>query len=174
MVQLKVFRLYDWRKDNYISIPHGTIKSINTPTTIFRNMISIPHGTIKSVAAIVVASCGSSISIPHGTIKSTQKRYYKHLTSIFQYLMVQLKDLLPLLVLLLNKFQYLMVQLKVSCSCGDWGRYTISIPHGTIKRTLSSYNARFKWISIPHGTIKRMARDLFLLSFYYFNTSWYN
>ena len=73
----------------------------------------------------------------------------------FQYLMVQLKARLTKITSQLGvKFQYLMVQLKGFCVYGFSDFYGISIPHGTIKRSVALFAFSLTVISIPHGTIK--------------------
>ena len=87
-----------------ISIPHGTIKSLITPIGEPNSqIISIPHGTIKRHFHILFFF-DSDISIPHGTIKSMSAMEILSNITLFQYLMVQLKDFLELQVLLLARY----------------------------------------------------------------------
>ena len=92
MVRLKVYLFMRIGADPIISIPYGAIKSFHNFIFFGVNFISIPYGAIKRL----VDNNGNDIE------------------SIFQFLMVRLKELLIIrLVTHLYIFQFLMVRLKV-------------------------------------------------------------
>ena len=82
----------------------------------------------------------------------------------FQFLMVRLKEVLSLSILPLPKFQFLMVRLKVPRARSLVGCWRVSIPYGTIKRS-SVPGIVLLWfhVSIPYGTIKRLHAQLFCM-----------
>ena len=114
--------------------------------------ISIPHGTIKSILYLNKGRCFIKFQYLMVQLKEIIRLFAIWLRG-FQYLMVQLKDLLPLLVLLLNKFQYLMVQLKVA-----------------VLQVFATF-ARFQYLMVQ---LKGSAEGDSCTACDYFNTSWYN
>ena len=113
MVRLKgsvgVISLEIW----FVSIPHGSIKSVMFQKIIqIRLLVSIPHGSIKSVVIDSTAIEGvlfqfhmvrlkerqrknkgakNTVSIPHGSIKRTLKKFWIRVKLLFQFHMVRLK-----------------------------------------------------------------------------------
>ena len=66
--------------------------------------LKVPFGTIVSFSALV--------SIPYGTIKRHIPPLHIFCHFLFQFLMVQLKDVFTPLPASVPRFQFLMVQLK--------------------------------------------------------------
>ena len=93
-----------------ISIPSGTIKSLEMATLLFQEQISIPSGTIKSVTISPSTSVLPSISIPSGTIKRVVGNASSYSVSLFQFLLVRLKVLFGNAIIILfyyfNSFWY--------------------------------------------------------------------
>ena len=75
-----------------VSIPYGTIKSFAHLVIAFDSAVSIPYGTIKS-KCIFVTLTFSDVSIPYGTIKRFSQKLMTQRTTLFQFLMVQLKEI---------------------------------------------------------------------------------
>jgi len=80
-------------ENNYISIPYGAIKSqqIAVMVLAFKD-ISIPYGAIKSWFVEFACVHVYWISIPYGAIKRNRRRKKNGCFSIFQFLMVRLKE----------------------------------------------------------------------------------
>ena len=58
------------------------------------NIVSIPYGTIKSLMPSQWESNLDRVSIPYGTIKSVYQEINADNTTLFQFLMVRLKECL--------------------------------------------------------------------------------
>jgi len=77
--------------------------------------------------------CCSVISIPYGSIKRIIIFLFFAFSSIFQFLMVQLKVNFFNPIRVGDKFQFLMVQLKARFKVQSSASTHISIPYGSIK-----------------------------------------
>ena len=113
MVRLKVkVNTVSIHLRNIISIPYGSIKSITVTYTVRWFEISIPYGSIKRSSSW--RHCRTlQISIPYGSIKRVLRFGSPGGYTLFQFLMVRLKELAS--------------QLQVT-------DFLISIPYGSIKR----------------------------------------
>ena len=116
--------------------------------------------------------------------------------SVFQFLMVQLKDMARIEKQEIYIFQFLMVQLKENENENGMPAFVISIPYGSIKRlrqgSRQSLRSRFQFlmvqlkeissgseflkdkISIPYGSIKRETLLAFQGLIADFNSLWFN
>ena len=98
--------------------------------------ISIPYGSIKSVHAFGLNAPQTHISIPYGSIKRQLCMANGLFFTVFQFLMVQLKDPPASTMSIISLFQFLMVQLKVLPEIQTHLSTQISIPYGSIKRKI--------------------------------------
>ena len=113
MVQLKAAQNARQGEFIRISIPYGSIKRHNASLNKSIYMISIPYGSIKRWFSGSSPLLAIRISIPYGSIKSRQRQMNKSVShisipygsikrrkwkkknlwkSLFQFLMVQLKE----------------------------------------------------------------------------------
>ena len=116
------------------------------------------------------------ISIPSGTIKREQDFLYQESCHKFQFLLVRLKACLAAgKKQYIKTFQFLLVRLKETLKRLSKKAVEISIPSGTIKSHVLTYNhVLTNKISIPSGTIKRLIPILAILSLFNFNSFWYD
>ena len=99
MVQLKdnVDICYQFAYE--VSIPNGSIKSPCFTAGLFNSQVSIPNGSIKRAFFNYSVTVSIRVSIPNGSIKSKFPERKYSVTRMFQFLMVQLKELHQLCVL---------------------------------------------------------------------------
>ena len=67
-----------------------------------------------------------------------------------------------------------MVRLKAAAYWSLKGKYTVSIPYGTIKRAEKAYQRNIEMVSIPYGTIKSPLKTCVELKIRSFNSLWYD
>ena len=118
-----------------VSIPQGTIKSLDIDAPRSYSFVSIPQGTIKSALENKIENKPFRVSIPQGTIKRSGGRGAARRG---------------------GRFQFHKVRLKESLELREVKDKPVSIPQGTIKSSSgTSFANNLSAVSIPQGTIKR-------------------
>ena len=136
MVRLKGRRAGTRCSSASVSIPYGTIKSpAGGVRRISHNGVSIPYGTIKSVDIPAILYILQLFQFHMVRLKVIQRRN-NFRVSTFQFHMVRLKVNGGKVWHAGNEFQFHMVRLKVAQRHNEANTYRVSIPYGTIKRTV--------------------------------------
>ena len=96
-----------------VSIPQGTIKSLDIDAPRSYSFVSIPQGTIKSALENKIENKPFRVSIPQGTIKRSGGRGAARRGGRFQFHKVRLKVVaVPASRTILAPFQFHKVRLK--------------------------------------------------------------